>query len=248
MFYGKANGLMDRHTKSEFIFTLDTDWAPQFVLDSALGMLAEHGLAATVFCTGEYVFPSDVRVEAALHPNFMPDSTQGSDPDEVLGNLKAVWPKARGSRSHRLFWHSGLRSVLLRHGIMYDCSTLLPLQPLAAPANAGGLLHCSIWWSDNLHLLHKYPLNQFDLPGMDSPGLKILVFHPIHIFLNTASSKDARNLKKAIAHLPTAKLEDLEPLRNQGTGVGTMFLKALEYISKTQEESMTLEDAVASFQ
>ena len=227
-----------------FIITLDTDWVPQFVLDHALALLAEHGTAATVFCTGPYDLAA-ANVEAALHPNFLPGSTQGHDPDEILATLKGYWPKAVGSRSHRLFWHSGLRAVLKRHGIRYDCSSLLPLCPQSRPADSGGLLHTTIWWSDNQHMVHSRDPKAFELPGRDEPGLKVLLFHPIHIYLNTVNLEDYRRGLRNLPPFQELRPEDLAPLRRSGPGMETFFKAVLGHLQTTQSRTPTLEQIIA---
>lgn len=241
----QRNGLTEAPERfSRFVVTMDTDWAPQFVLDHALEMLAEYGLGGTVFCTGRYSIPTDRGIEAALHPNFMPDSTQGSSAQEILSLLKGMWPDAVGCRSHRLFWHSGLREVLKAHGLLYDCSALLPLQPLDRPADSGGLKHLSIWWSDNQHMIHDFALNGFDVPGRDAAGVKVLLFHPLLIYLNVGSREEYLKSVAGLPPLGDVTPKDLERHRRAGPGVESLFRAALRHVADTQGQGPTLERIV----
>ncbi len=218
-----------------FVLTFDTDWAPQFVLDYVLERVRECRVKATVFCTSRYDFSSGVEIEAAIHPNFMSDSTQGNVEEEVVRRLKSWWPDAVGSRSHGLFWHSGLYGILSRHGIRYDCSQFLPLHPGLEKVSHCGLERFPIWWTDGLHLHRGLPLERFNVPGMEAPGLKVLIFHPIHIYLNT---KEAGGHKEAIRRagpLREAAPKDLAPFRNEGFGVESLFVSALEHIAARQK-------------
>lgn len=223
--------------KPRFILTMDTDWAPQFVLDHALSLIGDHGVPVTLFCTSPYHLPEDLQadgsVETALHPNFMPGSTQGppnAGEEERLRHLLALYPTARGSRSHRFYWHSGLRNRLLNCGLAYDASIFCPLQSHLVPYDYYGLTRFPTWWADGYHLLKGFALDRFAPPGMEMPGLKILNFHPIHVYCNTS---DLGRMKKALAtiQLPEAGPEDLEPLRSDGHGVETLFISALKMMA-----------------
>jgi len=211
--------------------TFDTDWVPQFVMDHVWERLRARPVPATVFCTSAYKFPDDLELEAGLHPNFMPGSTHGASEDECLSHLRALYPQAKGSRSHRLFWHSGLRGRLMGHGIRYDASTFCPLQPHLEPWDLYGFTKLPVWWGDGFHLLRGLGTARFAPPGLETPGLKILVFHPIHIYLNTA---ELERTKAGLAglDLPRATPRELEPWRNPGPGVATLFQDVLTLIAR----------------
>ena len=118
--------------QTTFVITLDTDWVPQYVLDVALEQLREYKLPATVFCTSPYVFADD-NIEPALHPNFFPGSSHGTTETECLGTVRAMYPLARGSRSHAYYWHSRMYALLTELGLNYDSSMLLPFQSHIIP-------------------------------------------------------------------------------------------------------------------
>jgi hypothetical protein len=214
-----------------FAVTFDTDWAPQFVVDHALGLLAESGLPGTVFCTSPYAVPGGV--EVALHPNLMADSTQGNGEDDILSGLKSAMPEAVGVRTHRLFWYGGLPPLLTRHGLEYDSSLLMPLLPGLRPYRFKGLVRFPIWWSEGVHFDRGLPLDGFTVPGLDEDGLKVLLFHPINVYLNAREAGYAARVVVEIGGMDAVAPETLAPYRLAGPGMETVFTAALDRLAAT---------------
>lgn len=220
------------------VLTMDTDWAPGFVLDYVLDLVRQYRVPVTLFCTSAYELPTDLAqaglLEASLHPNFMADSTQGApDADERgrLRHLLRLHPEAVGSRSHRFFWHSGLRAALMDCGLRYDASIFCPLQSHLVGYDYYGLMRYPTWWADGYHLLQGMSAEAFDPPGFTEPGLKILNFHPIHVYLNTS---DLAGVRRGMAGMRLHECEprDLDPLRAGGFGVQTLFVDALRRLAE----------------
>lgn len=235
----------DGHGKPVFAVTFDTDWAPQFVVDHVLGLLVASGLPGTVFCTGPYAMPAQGRIEVALHPNLMGDSTQGNGAEDVLVQLKRAMPQAVGVRTHRLFWHGGLLGTLAAHGLVYDSSLLVPLQLGLRPFRHKKLVRMPIWWSDNVHFDRDFALDGFAVPGLDEPGLKVLLFHPLQIYLNAPDAGHARIAMSSTGALADASPEELEPHRFRGNGMETVFRSALDFLATSGAEVRLLKECVA---
>lgn len=229
---------------SRFVFTFDTDWVPQFMLDRTLALVEQGGIKATVFCTGPYRLGSPDTFEAALHPNFLPGSTQGDTPTQVMAGLKKLYPDAIGSRSHRYFWHSGIRKLLVEQGMKYDCSQYLPAHPRAGVVDHLGLLRAGTWWSDNLHMLNGYGMTEFTPPRLDSPGLKVLDIHPVHVFFNTPDLDWFRDVMSRLPDLPDITEDEAIEMRFDGHGIGTVFEAAMNYAHKTGTPAVTMRDIV----
>lgn len=221
------------------LLAFDTDWVPQFLLDFVFQRLAHYGVTATFFCSSPYAFPEGSAHERALHPNFMPDSTQGKTPGEVLAHLKAFYPDAQGSRSHCLFWHAGLRAHLLQAGVRYNATTFTPLQPCLSPWFFKGLWDFPVWWSDGLQM-DQFPLDRFNPPSSEAPGLKICVFHPIHIWLNSQSLTQAK-ARLAGVNLPFATRDSLVRLRegNAKEGIEVVFEDFLRQASEKPSHTLS---------
>ncbi|MCJ2165642.1 MULTISPECIES: hypothetical protein [unclassified Pseudodesulfovibrio] len=241
--------MRDRHfedvpNRPLMVLTFDTDWVPQFMLDRCLELLERGGAKATIFCTGRYSLGKSGLFEAALHPNFLPGSTQGADPESVVQGLKDIYPEAIGSRSHKYFWHSDIRPLLKRHGMLYDCSQYLPGQPHVGLVEHLGIKRVGTWWSDNLHLLLGYDLNTFSPPNLNKPGLQVLDFHPIHVYLNTPDRDRFRQVMAQLPPVPKIREEDIAPHRFEGQGIGTLLESAIEHLNRVQESTWTMGELV----
>lgn len=222
------------------VLSFDTDYAPDFVLEDILNIIDMYRFQATFFCTNAFPGNDRSNIEFALHPNFMPDSTQGDSVEDILFNFKKDFPTAIGVRTHRLYWYAGLQEKLIDHGITYDSSIFLPFHSHLAQVRIGKLIRIPYWWSDNIHLLHGMDCNAVRLPGLKEPGLKIFDFHPIHIYLNTKDLDDYREALKTISPLREATPKQLDVFRNSGSGIGTFFEKLCKHIKTSQERTFTV--------
>ena len=219
-------------SNSQIVITFDTDWVPQFVLDYVLQPLQDKGLPATIFCTGTYTLPKTI--ERALHPNFMDESSL--TPNHVMDKLTHEIPNATGIRTHRFYWHSGFYHLFQNYGIHYDSSLLLPFQSHITPNFHNGLLRIPVWWSEAAHIHKGLSMKTFDLPGIDTPGVKVLLFHPIHIYLNSHDPiLTSQNLDR-FGKIERATPEMLNPLRNTTMpGIETLYLSALKLLAQNFE-------------
>lgn len=224
------------------VLTFDTDWCPEFVLEPVFATLKKHNLKGTIFCTNPISFKEDENIEFGIHPNFMPDSTQGKTEDEVLFYLKEAFPDAVSSRSHRLYWHSGLGKKLLNAKIQHDVSLCLPFQSHLKVFDSHGLYRCPYWYSDNLHVKDGLAFDKVDLPHFDKPGLKIFGFHPIHIYCNLNDTKKYQTSMKEISNLQSCDKQELAKHRQSGKGIGTFFQTLCEFLSQQKIQTYCIRD------
>src|SRR5471030_1889107 len=83
--------------------TIDVEWVPSLVIEEMRSLLDDRNVPATFFCTSEPALKPSRLHEFALHPNFT-----GLDSwESVLSPLRALYPAARGIRTHCL--HSDTR-------------------------------------------------------------------------------------------------------------------------------------------
>ena len=214
---------------STVCLTLDLDWAPDHVLEDTRALLAEAGLSATIFAThhtpGVIALANLAGVEMGVHPNFL------GAPDEnvTLSRLLSDFPGAVGVRNHLLFYHSRLLPLFANKGIRYFSNDLLFLQPGLAPSyDWSGLIRLPIYWEDDVHCL--YFDNRFDIGSLklEQPGLKILNFHPVHLFLNTREESEYQAAKPVLQD-PVAS----RACRKQGPGIRTLFLDVIRRLRAT---------------
>ena len=225
---------------NEVVVTLDVDWAPQFVVEDVAQLLADRGVAATWFVTHDSPALEALRserdlFELGIHPNFLPGSTQGTSPDEVLDGLLALVPEAVSVRSHRLVQSAELFATMARRPqLEIESSTFLPRMPGVRPvvqrSEGGQLLQVPFVWSDDYEMLEDEPCWEPE-PLLALDGLAVLAFHPIHVYLNLASLRDYAALKRRLPAVAEAGRRELEELTRPGEGARTLFRRLLDALA-----------------
>jgi hypothetical protein len=222
---------------SELYVTIDTDWVPDYILEYCLGLLQVNGIKATVFAThsSRVLDNLDKNIfEIGLHPNI----SDFSNAKLEISRLKEVFPYAVSLRSHSLC-HSSLLYPILNeldikltsNYLAFLCKNLVPIvQPF-------GIIEYPIYFMDDAYELmydgdDKYQLSSLNL---FSPGMKILAFHPIHIFLNTNSIQRYKESK----HYQNDP-QKLRQFVNPGLGIGDLYKALIDFIAETSLETSRL--------
>jgi hypothetical protein len=216
--------------QSRTALTLDTDWAPDFAIDHAAGLLSEQGVAATWFVT--HASPAIDRLrerpdlfELGIHPNFKAGSSHGDSPAAVLAHCTALVPEARSMRTHGLVQSSDLLALVRAStAIRVDASLFLPharaLAPVDYPLETGSLVRIPYLWEDDAEMYRATPDWATAALARDAGGLAVFCFHPIHVFLNSADMGPYRSLGDAGEREAAA-------LRHDGAGAGTAFAELI---------------------
>jgi len=176
-----------------FCFTSDLDWAPEWAVSELLRFLDDVKVPVTPFLTHrselvrERFDVEGMRERVGLHPNFLPNSTHGATPSEVIDSVQQLWSDAISFRSHSFFDNTHITDDFRRRGFKFDSNLCLFLQPNCVPLrHNSGMLRFPVFWEDDIHFSRGHP---FDTPIIDAffsnPGLKILNVHPFHFALNT---------------------------------------------------------------
>lgn len=67
--------------KPFFCITSDIDWASDFCIEDFLNIVESYGIKPTIFATHESSIINEQikkeQIEIGIHPNFLPDTTQG---------------------------------------------------------------------------------------------------------------------------------------------------------------------------
>jgi hypothetical protein len=223
--------------------TFDVDWAPEAAIQDSLDLLAAAGASATFFAThaSPALQGAADRHEIGLHPNFL----SGPPFEPTLDALQALFPEARGVRSHGLVQSSGLTEVYGRRGIQYESNIFAPgqytLQPYRHPS---GIIMVPFHWGDYTACRYGGPWDAGAILDVASGSL-VFNFHPVHVFLNTPS----------IAHYDAArqhyqnpeKLMELRHTATRGTpGVRDFLLALLAVAADRHEPFQTLRDLAAA--
>ena len=221
----------------------DVDWAPDEALEDVLELLERAGAASTFFATHDTaVFGSaPLRTEVALHPDFR---DAGSDIEAPVRRLQEVYPRALGVRSHLLYQSSPLLQLFKDLGLEYESNTHVPFHAGLRPfTRIPGLVSIPYSWSDDTHFRLGKPLVK-DALMLDRPGVKVIAFHPIHVFANTLGTD---HYERAVRpHYSNAK--ELVRVREVTTpGVRTLFEEVLAFIVETQARTLTLREVSEAF-
>lgn len=237
---------------NEIIITLDIDWCPDFVIDFVASILVEHNIKATWFvthkspaikCLANY---SNL-FELGIHPNFLPNSSHGNNIKDIINTCLEMVPDAISMRTHYLHQSDKIFEFIVQNtSIKVDSSILLPLMPAIQPLEyfyvetTRSLVRMPYYWEDYIEMLRPEPRWQSIQYICRGYGLKILNFHPIHIYLNSNSTLKYQELKKHVSNLQSATPEDLEPFRNRNYGVYNLFLEVIKF--HTKRESINIKD------
>lgn len=231
------------HSVSDCVcLSLDVDWAPDEVLDVVFAKIRAYGLPATVFVTHDTPLLQNVGddFEIALHPSFEGDPRAW---EQSIRTLHDFYPRAIGARSHRLHVSSRILDLYRRTGIRYESNVFLMHHPYLQPAwRSSDLLSIPIYWSDDKHIELDLPFSS-EAVGLGAPGLKVLNFHPIHVFMNTTSDSHYRSFRHATSDVPS-----LANYRGDAPGAGDLFVQVLEEIAGHARSVMTLGDVMTQHQ
>ena len=199
--------------------SFDLDWAPEFVLEDFHDLLRFAGLPATLFCTHRSEMVGKLlelpACEAALHPNLQ----DADDEPAALRQLHDDFRGASGVRVHRLYYHSGLLRLFHEAGLRYLSNDLEFLTGGLGPRyDWSEMVRLPIYWEDDVHATLLPDRFDLDALRLEAGGLKVLSFHPIHLYLNT-SGMDRYLACKGDLRDP----DKMRAQRRAGKGARTLF-------------------------
>lgn len=240
--------LLNERKLSTIILSFDTDWAPDFILEEIFNMIPQQ-IKFTVFCTNESEVLKAIsaeQVELAIHPNFLPNSTQGSSYDEILNNLKAGFPEALGMRSHRLLQSTPILNLAKEKGISYDSNLYLPQSHLKPFKIWNGMIRFPFFWEDDVNALCNKSWDVFDLfKEINFKGLKIFNFHPMFIYLNI-NDKRMSNYQRLKKYYPDFRMITKEKIKkyinNKNYGNKKFFQQLIEMILSKRIKTFQLKE------
>lgn len=237
--------------KPFYCITSDIDWVNDYCITDFVDLCNQYGVSPTIFATHESEalkkMVDNKQVDLGIHPNFFPNSTQGSIPTEIIENLLEIYPSSRSFRSHSFFENTPIIRNLVSHGLKYDSNLCLYFQPNIVPLNTGaGTIRFPVFWEDDIHWSQpdfEWSFTRY-LEHFKTPGLKILNFHPIHVILNTPHNEFYQDRKGQIDDISE---NNINQLRFAGKGTRTFFIEFLEYLSSIGEKCHTLANLYQMF-
>ena len=230
---------------SALALTLDVDWAPDFMIDFVADILIEHRVRATWYITHES--PSLARLRAhrelfelGIHPNFFSGSTHGESPTAVLGHCMEIVPEAVSVRTHGLLQSTALLGQIMKHTpVRTDASLFLPHAPDLTPVEywweQRTLLRVPYFWEDDFEMERVAPCWKL-APLLDSgSGLKVLDFHPVHVYLNSRTMGPYHALKERAPRLPDITAKGVAEFIRDEAGTRTLFIELAKHLNETGE-------------
>lgn len=235
--------------KNMVCLTMDIDWASEYAIEQALALFEKRNLPVTVFVTHKSKVIDQAleqkKIKCGIHPNFMPDSSQGGTYKEVVDFCFDLLPQARLFRAHRYYDGNDPMEVLTDHGIVCE-SNICTLMDVVPPfLHRSQTVSFPIFWEDGAYL---YNYDTFDYEAFRQrfmgPGLKVINMHPMHLMLNTPYFKYTREIKDSLTREEWNNLNEevINKMRFQGEGITTFIEQMLDDIVEQKVEAAYLED------
>lgn len=235
------------------LITFDVDWAPEWAITLCADLCAKSGAKATFFATHQSAvldeLDADSRFEVGIHPNFLPNSTQGESPEAIMRECLTFAPGARSMRTHSLVQSSPIFEMVGSHfpQIETDLSLLLPFHSNLQPVDcfvgepSRRMVRLPYHWEDDMVAI--WPGWNWETPPVVTPGLNSVNFHPILVALNSSSLDSYRTLKRQLSgrHLSQTTPGDVAGLVHDGAGARSYLVELLERLSALP--TMTASDA-----
>ena len=233
---------------NDYVLTFDIDWASDDVIDYVAGRLIDAEVRSTWYVTHRAPAIDRLRerpdlFELGIHPNFLPGSTHGETVSEVLAHCLDLVPDARSIRTHSLAQSSyTFVTISEETDIRIDSSLFVPRMPGLQPVEyrVYGESFCRIpyFWEDDEEMEYD-PASWTPGDTFATSGLKVLDFHPIHVFLNSPHLDSYRNAKSRVTDLRDATAQDLAPYVFDGEGTRTMFDSVVDALEGHQTRTIT---------
>ena len=238
---------------NDVVITFDVDWAPDFVIRRVANILIEKGIKATWFITHDspaiqMLFEHSDLFEIGIHPNFMPETTQGESYHEIIEYLMKIAPHAKSVRTHGLLQSSGIMKMMaVDFGLEIDVSIYLREVPHIIPFEAYYddkiLLRIPYFWTEDGEMYKPESSFLLSDKGMSLPGLKIFAFHPIHIYLNSRGMNNYNSLKRR-CDIRTCTEKEVEPYINEGLGTRSLLQELIQYIRRFNNSKTIFDIAI----
>lgn len=225
-----------------FCFLIHTDWASESMVEFTLNKFETSNIALTPYITN----PSDAihahyknekNKYVGVHPNFLPNSSHGTNYNEVVDYVFNLWPSARSFASHCFFDNFLVTDLFFSKGLKYDSNICLHLQPSIVPLNhCSGSIRFPVFFEDDIYARERGNWQFSSIQKwFETPGLKLINFHPIHICLNTPHF----DFYNSIKHKDLSNWKDYV---FEGHGTGTFLDELITYLKKNNTTTYYLDE------
>ena len=234
-----------------FCFTSDIDWSSESIIKYSHDILSGDDLKLTYFITHSSPFLNELnasnKIDLLIHPNFLPNSSHGDSFKEVIDYCMNLVPNADGFRSHRYFEVNDIMDDLVKRGFRFVSNHCTRCETNIKPLkHRSGLLSIPIFLEDGGYLIMDPTLN-FDnlIPRLESPGLKVINFHPAHMAFNTPNFAYTRSIKDSFSreiwgNLGLSQLQKLE--NREQLGVRKTIQQIIEFASSNDYKVLSMRE------
>lgn len=234
-----------------FCFTSDIDWSSESIIKYSHDILSGDDLKLTYFITHSSPFLNELnasnKIDLLIHPNFLPNSSHGDSFKEVIDYCMNLVPNADGFRSHRYFEVNDIMDDFAKRGFRFVSNHCTRCETNIKPLkHRSGLLSIPIFLEDGGYLIMDPTLN-FDnlIPRLESPGLKVINFHPAHMAFNTPNFAYTRSIKDSFSreiwgNLGLSQLQKLE--NREQLGVRKTIQQVIEFASSNGYKVLSMRE------
>ena len=222
----------EKRMNKRYALTFDIDWAPDFAILYCLELLDDARCKATFFATHSTSLNQEIvnrGHDLGIHPNFLPNSSQGASVQAIISECLSYAPDAWCMRTHALVQSSPLLHEIFSKfpQLKLDVSLFMHRSTFS---------HKVKWEFDSVtfdRLLYNWEddaqfasYNEDNLPELFFGELTVFDFHPIHVFLNSTDGSEYRNLKLEQPNLPLSSLTKQIVEKHVNPNLGTQsYLK-----------------------
>lgn len=231
-------------------FSMDVDWASDYAIEQAAKLFTDRALPVTVFLTHKSQTVDYLRAQNAIkcgiHPNFMPDSSQGGSYQEVIDTCFDILPDARVFRSHRYYEVNDITDALKNRGIVCSSNVCTMMESIPPFVHRSGMISFPVFWEDGGYLAQYEGHIDYDYyyKRLMTPGVKVINMHPMHIMLNTPYFKYTREIKDQLSRgeWNTLNREAIDRISWKGSGITTFITRMLDDVKASGFEVAFIED------
>jgi len=228
-----------------YCFTSDVDWASEYAIEQSLRYFKKAGLSPTIFSTHKSKVLDEWDGHIGIHPNFLPDSSQGNSYDEVLDFVFDLVPGATCFRAHRYFEVNDVYEKLYARGIRYASNTCTFLENIPPFLHRNNMVQFPVFLEDGAYLYNKGDLSFKSVEHIFSTaGLKVIDIHPMHLMLNTPYFAYARKIKDTVSKEEWNSFDEqaIKKMRSNEIGIANFIDEMIEFIHKNNIRTVCLKE------
>ena len=240
-FLKDINPNLPKSWQDKIFLTIDIDWAHEQIIAEIIELIHKYKIYTTFFVTNEsevlFKWRNSNYVDYGIHPNFKPllasKELNKYTIDGEVCKLMKICPNAKAVRAHALIQGSPFQNTYKDFGLTHESNVFIPCYSeikLMPYKLWNDLISIPYGWEDDAVFFGEKEFSDYANPvnyiQKFQTGLLVLDFHPIHIFLNTESTK--RYEKTRAIH---KKPDELIKYRYSGYGTRNRFIDTLKLIS-----------------